>query len=107
LAQNAIPQRHSLCGIIKGRAFIKRSGRGFANTGNEVEASALVRAHSSPRTHRTTVAFIYQPNLEGNNIGSLNGAMNEFGKQQIERTLLGHLEQEMTGEIRIEPAIGS
>lgn len=70
-----------------------------------MKAAARVGALRTPRTVETPATFIDEPNLQASDIGPFDGAMHEFVEEEIERTFLGHLEEQMACEIGVKPAV--
>ena len=82
-----------------------RTGEGIAAASNQVQAAGLVGAFRSLGTNGAEVSFINQPDLDASRLRAFHRAENEFLQQALHRLLVGNIQEQVRGEIRIESAI--
>ena len=72
-----------------------------------MEAAGLVGAFRSLGTNGAEISFINQPELDAGHVRltMLHGTEEELLQQVLHRLLMGDIQEQMRGEIRIESAI--
>ena len=93
--------------ISETRNTRSRTGEGIAAASNQVQAAGLVGAFRSLGTNGAEVSFINQPDLDACHVRltMLHGAEDELLQQMLHRLLMSDIQEQVRGEIRIEPII--
>jgi len=107
LAKHSLPQRNAAGRIVEGGAFDYLPGDGLAHPGHEMQTAGFIGALASSGTHGATVAFFDQPDLQRHYVRTLHRSVDKFDEQEVQRPFLGHLQQQLTREVGIEPPIGN
>ena len=108
-ANQAQSQRHPRVGIIETRSTRSGTGEAIAAASNQVQAAGLIGTLRPLRTNRAAVSFINQPELDAGHVrlSLLHGTQEELLQQVLHRLLMGDIQEQVRGEIRIEPIIAN